>query len=120
MIGRKTLAKTFGKTAAGLPLLGVACLLANVAFAELRPADVEFESALELAFEQPARQLVKPLDGSDMAETQGELWPMIFAVAATDIALQAYFWGVYVPQYAAPSPPVGLCPACEIPGGKLR
>ena len=55
-----------------------------------------------------------------MADTRGELWPMIFTVAAVDIALSSYFWGVYVPQYAAPASGVGLCPACEIPGSRPR
>lgn len=40
------------------------------------------------------------LDDEIMAKTRGELWPLVGAIGAVvsvDLALQAYFFGVYVP-----------------------
>ncbi len=34
----------------------------------------------------------------DIAELRGQLWPFILGVVAFDLALQIYFYGVYVPQ----------------------
>ena len=34
----------------------------------------------------------------DISEVRGEVWPIIFGVVAVDLALQAYFYGVYVPS----------------------
>lgn len=33
-----------------------------------------------------------------ISEVRGEVWPIIFGVVAVDLALQAYFYGVYVPS----------------------
>ncbi len=33
-----------------------------------------------------------------IAEVRGEVWPFILGVAALDLALQTYFYGVYVPS----------------------
>lgn len=35
---------------------------------------------------------------TDVSEIRGEVWPVIFGVVAVDLALQAYFYGVYVPS----------------------
>ena len=35
---------------------------------------------------------------TDVSEIRGEVWPVILAVVAVDLALQAYFYGVYVPS----------------------
>lgn len=35
---------------------------------------------------------------TDISGVRGEVWPMIFGVVAVDLALQAYFYGVYVPS----------------------
>jgi len=35
---------------------------------------------------------------TDISEVRGEVWPIIFGVVAVDLALQAYFYGVYVPS----------------------
>lgn len=35
---------------------------------------------------------------TDISEVRGEVWPFIFGVVAVDLALQAYFYGVYVPS----------------------
>lgn len=34
----------------------------------------------------------------DVSEIRGEVWPVILGVVAVDLALQAYFYGVYVPS----------------------
>ena len=33
-----------------------------------------------------------------VSEIRGEVWPVILGVVAVDLALQAYFYGVYVPS----------------------
>ena len=34
---------------------------------------------------------------TDVSEIRGEVWPVMLGVVAVDLALQAYFYGVYVP-----------------------
>ena len=34
----------------------------------------------------------------DIAEIRGQLWPFILGVVAVDLALQTYYYGVYIPQ----------------------
>ena len=34
----------------------------------------------------------------DIAQLRGQLWPFILGVVAVDLALQTYFFGVYVPK----------------------
>jgi hypothetical protein len=34
----------------------------------------------------------------DIAELRGQLWPFILGVVAVDLALQTYYYGVYVRQ----------------------
>ena len=35
---------------------------------------------------------------TDISEIRGEVWPVILGVVAVDLALKAYFYGVYVPS----------------------
>lgn len=35
---------------------------------------------------------------SELAEVRGQVWPLILGVVAVDLALQAYFYGVYLPN----------------------
>jgi hypothetical protein len=35
---------------------------------------------------------------TDVSEIRGEVWPVILGMVAVDLALQAYFYGVYVPS----------------------
>jgi hypothetical protein len=35
---------------------------------------------------------------TNISEIRGEVWPVILGVVAVDLALQAYFYGVYVPS----------------------
>ena len=37
-------------------------------------------------------------------QTRGKVLPVVLGVAAVDIALATYFWGVYVPFYAEKEP----------------
>ena len=37
-------------------------------------------------------------------QTRGKVLPVVLGVAAVDIALASYFWGVYVPFYAEKEP----------------
>ena len=41
---------------------------------------------------------------SEAMQTRGKVLPVVLGVAAVDIALAAYFWGVYVPFYAEKEP----------------
>jgi hypothetical protein len=34
----------------------------------------------------------------DITELRGQLWPFILGVVAVDLAVQTYFYGVYIPQ----------------------
>ena len=38
------------------------------------------------------------MSDTDISEIRGEVWPVILGVVAVDLALQAYFYGVYVPS----------------------
>ena len=35
---------------------------------------------------------------TDVSDIRGEVWPVILGLVAVDLALQAYFYGVYVPS----------------------
>ena len=35
---------------------------------------------------------------NDLEEVRGQVWPLILGVVAVDLALQAYFYGVYLPN----------------------
>jgi hypothetical protein len=35
---------------------------------------------------------------NELAEVRGQVWPLILGVVAVDLALQAYFYGVYLPN----------------------
>lgn len=35
---------------------------------------------------------------TDVSDIRGEVWPVILGVVAVDLALQTYFYGVYVPS----------------------
>lgn len=34
----------------------------------------------------------------DITQLRGQLWPFILGVVPVDLALQTYFYGVYIPQ----------------------
>jgi len=45
---------------------------------------------------------------AEMASTRGRFAPLmgvVLGIAATDLALMGFYWGVYVPRYAAQEPP---------------
>ncbi|MDC6459090.1 hypothetical protein PQY66_01975 [Luminiphilus sp.] len=34
----------------------------------------------------------------ELADVRGAVWPLIFGIATVDLALQAYYFGVYIPK----------------------
>lgn len=70
-------------------------------------------AAFSDAFTSDVSQDLVALDDAAMAETRGELIPLIASIAAVDLALATFFWGVYVPMYAQPRG--GVCTTCDIP-----
>jgi hypothetical protein len=62
-------------------------------------------------------QEVMPLDAGQMAETEGQLLPIIAAVVTIDFALAGFFWGIYVPHYSSSK---GACLACSQPTTKTH
>jgi hypothetical protein len=100
----------------------LAVILANVANAGTLTAPSQAPSMqagaagralIDLAFDAPAVEQVAILNDTQMTATRGDLWPFIFGVAAVDIGLAGFFWGVYVPTVAGP------CRVCDV-GGKSR
>ena len=57
------------------------------------PPDALINNTLSLPAELSKSIMVNP----NIADIRGEVWPYILGVAAVDLALQAYFYGVYVP-----------------------
>ena len=41
----------------------------------------------------------------EASQLRGRVLPFIVGVATLDLALAGFYWGVYVPHYAEPSPP---------------
>lgn len=70
---------------------------------------VDFASA----FAEPESSSLRPMTREAMGETKGEVWPVIAAIVATDIALASYFWGVYVPSVSNSGGQCGA--ACDTP-----
>ena len=58
------------------------------------PPDALINNQLSL----PGEMTKSILLDTDISEVRGEVWPIIFGVVAVDLALQAYFYGVYVPS----------------------
>ena len=57
------------------------------------PADALVNNRLSLPGEVTKSVMVE----SDVSDIRGKVWPFILGVAAVDIAIQAYFYGVYMP-----------------------
>ena len=62
------------------------------------PPDALINNALSLPAELNKAMIVDKDVTEDIAELRGQLWPFILGVVAVDLALQTYFYGVYVPQ----------------------
>ena len=73
----------------------VAILAALMVFpAAASPPDALVNNTLSL----PAELNKTIIIDEDIAEIRGQLWPFIFGVVAVDLALQTYYYGVYIPQ----------------------
>jgi hypothetical protein len=73
----------------------VAILAAFTAFpAAASPADALVNNTLSL----PAELNKTIIIDEDIAQIRGQLWPFILGVVAVDLALQTYYYGVYIPQ----------------------
>lgn len=62
------------------------------------PTDALVNNTLSLPAELNKAMIVDEDATQDIAELRGQLWPLILGVVAVDLALQTYFYGVYVPQ----------------------
>ena len=62
------------------------------------PTDALINNTLSLPAELNKAVIVDNDVTQDIAEIRGQLWPFILSVVAVDLALQTYFYGVYVPQ----------------------
>lgn len=58
------------------------------------PPDALVNNSLSL----PGEMTKSIMLDTDISEVRGEVWPFIFGVVAVDLALQAYYYGVYVPS----------------------
>ncbi|MEE4279664.1 MAG: hypothetical protein V2I82_14450 [Halieaceae bacterium] len=70
------------------------------------------DTLVEQAFGAVQADELQLLDQAAMESTEGELWPFVFGVAGLDIALSAYFYGVYVPAISGTG---GFCVSCNWP-----
>lgn len=101
-----------GRAGRGLAVaLAAALAFAAPVGAADRPAT---EALLEAAFGASLDGQVATLEPSALEDTRGEFGPaaFIFGVAGMDLALSAFFWGVYIPTYAGGA---GSCSACMVP-----
>ena len=75
--------------------LAVLALSIGMSFtAVAAPPDALINNQLSL----PGEMTKSIMLDTDISEVRGEVWPIIFGVVAVDLALQAYFYGVYVPS----------------------
>jgi hypothetical protein len=73
----------------------VAILAALTVFpAAASPPDALVNNTLSL----PAELNKTIIIDEDIAQIRGQLWPFILGVVAVDLALQTYYYGVYIPQ----------------------
>ena len=62
------------------------------------PTDALINNTLSLPAELNKAMIVDNDVTQDIAEIRGQLWPFILGVVAVDLALQTYFYVVYVAQ----------------------
>jgi len=66
------------------------------------PPDALINNTLSLPAELNKTIIVDEDVTQDIFKVRGQLWPFIFGVVAVDLALQTYFYGVYVPHTRGP------------------
>jgi hypothetical protein len=62
------------------------------------PPDALINNTLSLPAELNKAMIVDEDVTQDITELRGQLWPFILGVVAVDLAVQTYFYGVYIPQ----------------------
>lgn len=62
------------------------------------PPNALINNTLSLPAELNKAMIVDEDVTEDISQVRGQLWPFILGVVAADLALQTYFYGVYVPQ----------------------
>jgi len=62
------------------------------------PPDALINCTLSLPAELNKAMIVDEDVTQDITELRGQLWPFILGVVAVDLAVQTYFYGVYIPQ----------------------
>jgi len=58
------------------------------------PRDPLINNTLSL----PGEMKKSVLLAHELADVRGAVWPLIFGIATVDLALQAYYFGVYIPK----------------------
>ncbi|MDG1800138.1 MAG: hypothetical protein P8H06_05640 [Luminiphilus sp.] len=58
------------------------------------PRDALINNTLSL----PGEMKKSVLLAHELADVRGAVWPLIFGIATVDLALQAYYFGVYIPK----------------------
>ena len=77
----------------------VAILTSLTAFpAAATPSDALIDNTLSLPAELNKAMIVNEDVTQDITQLRGKLWPFILGVVAVDLAVQTYFYGVYIPQ----------------------
>jgi len=98
--------KTCTQPLASLLLAGSLGVLATTAAA----APVQTPDPLQASFAGLAPGAVEQLTAAELDATKGRWLPaFVFGVVGADLALSAYFWGVYVPNYTGGT---GGCLSC--------
>lgn len=95
-----------------MPLVCTLTMAPLVSADSLREADGVSKNFAS-AFSGLESSSLRPMTRDTMEETKGEVWPLIAAIVATDIALASYFWGVYVPSVSNSGGQCGA--ACDTP-----
>jgi hypothetical protein len=62
--------------------------------------DVTSHSVLAESIDHSANPVSPNFAGEDaIYELRGQMWPVIVGITTIDLALQSYFWGIYVPAH---------------------
>ena len=85
--------------------LAMSCSQLSYAASETYPAQVNTEIlALQVAQAPFQDEQTRAISAMEAAQVRGKVLPYVLGMAAVDIALASFFWGIYVPFYADKEP----------------